>query len=167
MECYLPYLFSVYLDELFSKLQESGIGCKMGNSYAGCLAYADDLSLLSPTKIGWICVRNMLKKIIFTSVFTRKVHGVQNAQVNFQSKMECYLPYLFSVYLDELFSKLQESGIGCKMGNSYAGCLAYADDLSLLSPTKIGLQKLVDLCEEYAKENYILFNGNKSQLALS
>ena len=49
------------------------------------------------------------------------------------------------------------------MGNSYAGCLAYADDLSLLSPTKKGLQKLVDLCEEYAKENYILFNGNKSQ----
>ena len=64
-------------------------------------------------------------------------------------------PILFSVYLDDLFSKLQESGIGCKMGNSYAGCLAYADDLSLLSPTKKGLQKLVELCEEYAKENYI------------
>ena len=52
------------------------------------------------------------------------------------------------------------------MGNSYAGCLSYADDLSLLSPTKKGLQKLVDLCEEYAKENDILFNGNKSQFLI-
>ena len=52
------------------------------------------------------------------------------------------------------------------MGNSYAGCLAYADDLSLLSPTKKGLHKLVDLCEEYAKENDILFNGNKSQFLI-
>ena len=40
------------------------------------------------------------------------------------------------------------------------------DDLSLLSPTKKGLQKLMDLCEEYAKENDILFNGNTSQFLI-
>ena len=70
---------------------------------------------------------------------------------------------LFLVYIDDLLVRLQESGIGCKMGDSYAGCLGYADDLSLLAPTKKGLQKMIDICENYANEFDILFNANKSQ----
>ena len=41
-----PILFTVYINELLLKLEEEGIGCRVGNYYAGCLAYADDLTLL-------------------------------------------------------------------------------------------------------------------------
>ena len=78
-----------------------------------------------------------------------------------------YYPlYCFLVYIDDLFVRLQESGFGCKMGDSYAGCLGYADDLSLLAPTKKGLQKMIDICENYANEFDILFNANKSQFLI-
>ena len=44
-----PCLFSVYIDGMLNALQEENIGCFMGGVYAGALAYADDLMLLSPS----------------------------------------------------------------------------------------------------------------------
>ena len=59
-------------------------------------------------------------------------------------------PILISVYMDGLFDKLEESGVGCHMGNYYAGGLGYADDLTLLAPTLSGLIVLIKICEQYA-----------------
>ena len=38
----------------------------------------------------------------------------------------------------------------------------YADDLTLLAPTLSGLQVLIKICERYADEFDIKFNGTKS-----
>ena len=51
-------------------------------------------------------------------------------------------PILFAVYTDGLLLRLQESGIGCHMGGHYAGALAYADDITLISPSMTGLRKM-------------------------
>ena len=50
-------------------------------------------------------------------------------------------PVLFAVYTDGLLLRLRESGIGCHMGGHYAGVLAYADDITLISPSMTGLRK--------------------------
>ncbi len=42
-------LFSIYLDGLLAKLNKKGVGCDMGNYFVGCLAYADDLTLIAPS----------------------------------------------------------------------------------------------------------------------
>ena len=42
------------------------------------------------------------------------------------------------------------------------GSLGYADDLTLLAPTLSGLQVLIKMCERYADEFDIKFNGAKS-----
>ena len=73
-------------------------------------------------------------------------------------------PVLFAVYTDGLLLRLQESGIGCHMGGHYAGALAYADDITLISPSMTGLRKMSSICEQYASEYDILFNGSKSKL---
>ena len=73
-------------------------------------------------------------------------------------------PILFAVYTDGLLLRLQESGIGCHMGGHYAGALAYADDITLISPSMTGLRKMSSICEQYASEYDILFNGSKSKL---
>ena len=39
--------------------------------------------------------------------------------------------------------------------------IAYADEMSLLSPSPKGLQKLIDICKEYGK-TYIKFNHKES-----
>ncbi|CAL4096751.1 unnamed protein product [Meganyctiphanes norvegica] len=75
-------------------------------------------------------------------------------------------PLFFSVYIDELLIKLKNTGIGCHIGNHYYGALGYADDIVLICPTKGGLKKLINVCETYAAEHNIIFNGNKSKLLL-
>ncbi|CAL4174079.1 unnamed protein product [Meganyctiphanes norvegica] len=72
-------------------------------------------------------------------------------------------PLLFSVYIDELLEKLKRNGIGCFLGHHFVGALGYADDIILLCPTFSGLKKIIKICEEYAEEHCILFNGNKSK----
>ena len=42
-----PLLFSIYIDNLFSKLKHIGLGCHVGLAYAGAFDYADDIALVS------------------------------------------------------------------------------------------------------------------------
>jgi len=72
-------------------------------------------------------------------------------------------PILFAVYMDDLFALLRHSGFGCHIGQHFAGGVGFADDLKLLAPSKKGLQNLVYICEDYAQEFDITFNGAKSQ----
>ena len=58
-------------------------------------------------------------------------------------------PYLFNIYTDELSEKLDLSGVGCRYLGS-VNHLCYADDMVLLSPTPQGLQKMLDICTDYA-----------------
>ena len=39
-------IFCIYMDELISRLERSGIGCYIGNEYYGNISDADDLKLL-------------------------------------------------------------------------------------------------------------------------
>ena len=72
-------------------------------------------------------------------------------------------PTLFSVYMDDLFERLQKRGVGCYMGNYFVGCLAYADDLTILAPSKKALQIMINICQGYAADHDVIFNGPKSQ----
>jgi hypothetical protein len=72
-------------------------------------------------------------------------------------------PILFCIYLDGLLSKLRDSRVGCFVGDVFVGALAYADDLTLLSPTPSGIRQLLAVCESYAGEFDIVFNGTKSK----
>ena len=75
-------------------------------------------------------------------------------------------PLFFSIYIDELLIKLKKSGFGCTIGSYYFGALGYADDVVLLCPTREGLRNMIRICEAYATENDLIFNGNKSKLLI-
>ncbi len=79
---------------------------------------------------------------------------------------EVLSPLLFAVYIDGLLIRIEETGVGCHMGIRFIGALAFADHLNLLAPTLSGLKILIDVCEKYAKEFNIKFNGSKSCLLL-
>ena len=55
-------------------------------------------------------------------------------------------PDFFSVYMDDLMYLLINSGFGCKVILMCIACLFFADDIVLLSPSRMGLQKLIDIC---------------------
>jgi len=58
--------------------------------------------------------------------------------------------FLFSIYVDELVYLLSISGHGCHVGTVFYGCIMYADDLILLSPSLRSLQFTADICSDYA-----------------
>ena len=73
-------------------------------------------------------------------------------------------PTLFSVYVDNLLRKITDAGLGCNIGHVCCGIIGYADDILLLAPTVQSLNKMINICEDYANEYDIKFNGTKSQL---
>ena len=73
-------------------------------------------------------------------------------------------PVLFCIYMDDLLGKLEDSGIGCYMGRVFSGAFAYADDLTLLSPSIVALKEMLRIGSRYALEYDIKFNGSKSQM---
>ena len=71
-------------------------------------------------------------------------------------------PILFTVYMDSLLLKLKTSRIGCHVNGTYVGALCYADDLTLLCPSLVGLNKMIRICTEYADEYNLTFNASKT-----
>ena len=71
---------------------------------------------------------------------------------------------LFSCYIDNLFTQLQHSGLGCHASCSYVGAFRYADDIALLAPSLQCVKQMISKCEKYASSHSITFNPNKSKL---
>jgi hypothetical protein len=71
-------------------------------------------------------------------------------------------PILFCMYIDELFCHLSSAPYGCRMGNRYLGAMGYADDVILLSPTRKGLQSMINICKLFGDEYCITFNDKKT-----
>ena len=61
-------------------------------------------------------------------------------------------PLLFGVHLDGLLDELKYFAIGCYIGQHFCGAAGYADE------------KIIEVCEKYAKLHNVLFNGTKSKV---
>ena len=71
-------------------------------------------------------------------------------------------PYLFNLYLDFLIIELNNSRVGCYIGNQAVNALSYADDLVLVSPTLQSMKVLLDIAIDYGNEFSVNFNPDKS-----
>ena len=70
----------------------------------------------------------------------------------------------FTVYLDELLTRLSKFGIGCHFDSIYAGSFGYADDIALLAPSPSAMRRLLRECELFANITGLIFNASKTQL---
>jgi len=66
--------------------------------------------------------------------------------------------------MDVLISRLQQSGLGCKMFQQYFGCIVYADDIILLSHSVNAMQAMLKICEQFALDLDVKFNSSKSMV---
>ena len=71
-------------------------------------------------------------------------------------------PKLFAVYVNDLSDILIQSKIGCFIEDTCFNHLYYADDLCLLAPSAIALQRLLNVCSVYGIEHDIKYNSAKS-----
>ena len=71
-------------------------------------------------------------------------------------------PRLFAVYVDDLSKHLHDARSGCFIGHQCINHVMYADDICLLAPSALGLQKLLEVCYGFSQDNDIIFNSLKS-----
>jgi len=69
-------------------------------------------------------------------------------------------PILFCIYIDKLIKQLRYSSIGRQISNVYLGVWVFADDIILVSPSRRGLQDMVNICEQFANIYKLKFSTN-------
>jgi len=72
-------------------------------------------------------------------------------------------PILFCIYIDDLLVSLSQLEVGCYIAGNFVGAIFHADDIVLISPTPLGMRKLLFSCDSYANEFDIIFNASKSE----
>ena len=70
-------------------------------------------------------------------------------------------PSLFAMYMDDLSSLLNTSGIGCHISDVCINHVFYVVYLFLMAPFAIALQELIDICCLYSIEIDFNFNATK------
>ena len=74
-------------------------------------------------------------------------------------------PSFFSIYIEDLLIRLKSNGYGARVSPAFVGCLAYADDVTLISPTVNGTERMLDMCTSFATEKGFS-NSKKSFVTL-
>ena len=72
-------------------------------------------------------------------------------------------PVLFSIYLDQLIAQLRHLGMGCYMNGLFTEVFIYADDITLLAPSRASMVLMLEKCESFALTHDILFNASKTK----
>jgi exonuclease III len=71
-------------------------------------------------------------------------------------------PYFFNLYINDLSVCLTKREVGCFINDTCVNHLIYADDAVLIAPSPAALQKLVDVCHDFASKHDISFNVKKT-----
>ena len=69
---------------------------------------------------------------------------------------------VFAIYVDDLSHELTLCKSGCYIDDQCMNNVMYADDICLMAPSAIGMQKMLDVCFDFSLRNYIMFNPVQS-----
>ena len=75
-------------------------------------------------------------------------------------------PRIFTLYMNDLITRLRKKGVGCHLIHTFVACLLYADDLCLIAPTRGAMQEMLCICEDFCAEFCLSFNVKKSKALL-
>jgi len=73
-------------------------------------------------------------------------------------------PILFGIYIDDLLVSLSQLGVGCYVAGNFVGAIVYTDDIVLISPTPLGMRKLLFFYVIHMQMNLILYLMLVSQI---
>ncbi len=69
---------------------------------------------------------------------------------------------LFTHCLDDLIAELEDNSDGCRIGKKYFGIVGFADGLKSLSPSLLGLQRMLNICKAFSTSTGLTFNAKKT-----
>jgi len=103
------------------------------------------LSAGIPVVIGVLC--SWYDKL-YSVVRWNNVISKQFAVTSGVRQGSCLSPAILNVFINIFIIELRKLSLGCYVCDMFLGCLLYADDIVLLSPSVTGLQKMLDKCYE-------------------
>ena len=66
------------------------------------------------------------------------------------------------LYIDILIQRFRKAGYGCNLYGEFFGCLLFADDIMIISHSVSALQRMLQICSEFAEDFNIKHNSKKS-----
>ena len=72
-------------------------------------------------------------------------------------------PYIFNIFIDDLLQELDMSNDKVRIGTCSLNSFAYADDVNLICTTAPGLQRLINICTNYADRWRFRFSISKTK----
>jgi len=142
-------VFSIFLDneKAFDRIWQDGLFFKLWN----------------------IGITEKMWKIIYMSYKTATAHVQFNLLTSrvFQIKQgvgqgRVMSAWLFGLFINDLITKLLETSCGLMIGQLHIPTVLLADDTTLLSGTKSGLQTLLNVVNDYAHQWRLKYNATKS-----
>ena len=93
--------------------------------------------------------------------------AAMDAQQNFMPPRYLFFSISFwskviAVFVKKL-PKLNIQGVGCHMNGMFVGAFCYADDVTLLAPTGMALNAILDTCTRFADTHNLLLNSSKAK----
>ena len=73
-------------------------------------------------------------------------------------------PLMYAIYINDLLIELEACQFGVRIGSLFCGSPTYADDMSLVAPSDVELQQMLDIAGMYAYKWQYTFNANKSKV---
>ena len=90
-----------------------------------------------------------------TSEYVSVINGVRQGGV--------LSPQLFAIYMNDLSVCLTQCKAGFHLNETVTNHVMYADDICLMAPSTIALQKMLNLCYEFSQSSDSILNPTKSQ----
>ena len=75
-------------------------------------------------------------------------------------------PVLFNLFVNDLLEELYHTNFGATVGSIYIAALLFADDIVLISDKPANLQRLLDICYDWAKKNLMAFHTSKCKIMI-
>ena len=106
---------------------------------------------------------------VISDLYTRNIARVQvgnylspNFEINKGVMQGSKLgPILFLIFINDLLNELHTSRLGAQIAYHIISGLGFADDIVLISDVPGNLQKLINICDNWAHKNQMSFNLDK------
>ena len=91
------------------------------------------------------------------------IYSEQFGMLNGIRQGSCVSPKMFNVYVDKLNELLRNSGVGCHVSGVCTNNFSFADDMVLACPDAKALNILLEICDNFARQHYIIFSTTKTE----
>ena len=99
-----------------------------------------------------------MKEVVYVDGFYSRTYTLQQGT----RQGGILSPWLFLVYINDLITELEQSGWGFFLHQKFYRSPMFADDLTVLSRVKVGLDNLLMCLNEYVTKWHIVLNIKKT-----